>query len=809
MGNLAHAYWIAPNQGLAILNENWLSEEAPPLRISSDKRKVVNIRRASDLVHADLCGFYVENGDVTFVVFPSDFPHLKFGQTGLYVAGDFNQWGAKNQREGWELQETDLEGETVWALTIPAGRVFEKFREPEFKFVTREWLWLNPDYHAPNLSAHKDGVCNYRIHPGRTGDHCFMFDVEGPRALTGEYRLRWGDSGESVPLEAGAFFYTLSSEHPMGARIEGHYTVFRLFAPRARSAWVDTGNEADGSDFVSHEMTLLEDGMTWEARVSGNLHGAYYYLRVGGQPIGGDAQFDENRRLLDPWALVTAGHDGPGIVWDQRKLPKVKKRFEPPRWNDLVIVEAHVRDLVKHAPIDIPAPERLGFTGLRKWIETEGNYLKELGVNAVELQPIQQFDSPKREDYHWGYMTTSYFSPCAHYGMKPLEGSQVQEFRELIEAFHRQNLAVILDVVYNHVGEPNVLVWIDKQYYFDVTPKGELINWSGCGNTLRADAAMAKRLIIESLSHLVEAFDVDGFRFDLAELIGVPVLKELEHALKAIKPEIILIAEPWSFRGHIAKELKHTGWAFWNDGFREFMVRYLKGKGDSEGIRYYMSGCLSHLTAWPAQSVNYVESHDDRSFLDKITERPNKDGSHPTEHDRYRCHLMVGILMCSLGVPMLHSGQDFMRSKHGKNNTYLDGDENALDYNRIKDHAHTHWYFKQWIAFRNSEFGRVFRPWSRPSDGYTRYWQAGESSATVAWWNGDGQMGPCEVLFAVNPHLNHPARVHCGGMDPRGWTMVADRHNFNMEGLGYSRLDEHGNLEIESLGLCLLIKKNG
>jgi pullulanase len=131
-------------------------------------------------------------------------------------------------------------------------------------------------------------------------------------------------------------------------------------------------------------------------------------------------------------------------------------------------------------------------------------------------------------------------------------------------------MAVLLDVVFNHVGEPAHLMFIDKLYYFEQDASGQLANWSGCGNDLRAGAAMSKRLIIDSCTHLIRAYGVDGFRFDLAELLGVEVLKEIEVALKTVKPDLILIAEPWSFRGHIAAGLRDTGWASWNDGYRDF-----------------------------------------------------------------------------------------------------------------------------------------------------------------------------------------------------------------------------------------------
>lgn len=809
MAKLMKAYWTGPSEGIVLLTENWNEASPPPVTIASEKRRLINLRRAPQRLHAELCGFYANKDSVTFALDAARYPQINPSETPVYVAGGFNQWGNRD-RERWRLRRVEGEPGKFYSVTVSADEVFSTGNAVEFKFVSENWNWLYPNYHAPNLSAHTDGICNYQINRETTGDHCFVFEIEGPRAIGGEQDLVWnGDGGhEAIPIDAGMFFYELESEGRVGSWVEGTETVFRLFAPRARSVTLEWFRNLDESDLQTVEMAFAADEVTWECRVPENLDGSYYFFRVAGKNIGGATHFNPDFRVLDPWARATVGHAGPGIViHDERFTANPPKPFQTPRWNDIVACEAHVRDLTRHSPVEMSWEERQDFRGLRRYIETEGNYLADLGVNAVELQPVQQFDSHQRNDYHWGYMTTNYFSPCCHYGSDPAQASQIDEFRELVDACHARGLAVILDVVYNHVGEPNFLLHIDKQYYFDITKDGKLMNWSGCGNTLRADAAMSKRLIIESLSHLVQAYGVDGFRFDLGELIGVTVLKEIEKALRALKPDVILVAEPWSFRGHIARELKHTGWAFWNDGYREFLPNYVLGKGNFDGITYFMSGCIAYLTGWPSQSVNYVESHDDRTFLDKITENRDKNGFHPTDNDRKRSHMMVGVLMASLGIPMLSAGQSFMRSKHGKNNTYLDGDENALDYNRIHEFESTHHYFRSWIKFRLGEFGKVFRLRDLPGDGYSRFWSGGDGrSGVAAWWNVDGRMGDCQVLFAVNPNPFEHLTLRCGGLATGGWRQIADLERFHFDGFEHMCLN-HDVIELEPLSLALFVKK--
>ena len=263
-------------------------------------------------------------------------------------------------------------------------------------------------------------------------------------------------------------------------------------------------------------------------------------------------------------------------------------------------------------------------------------------------------------------------------------------------------------MVYNHVGEPNHLLFIDKYYYFHLDEANDLVNWSGCGNDLRCDTPMGRRLIIDSLKHLVEVYDVDGFRFDLAELIGIEVLREIEEELKKVKPSIILIAEPWSFRGHIQDSLKETGYSSWNDGFREGMADYLHGKGNQDMIRYFLSGSPG-TSRFAAQTINYTESHDDHCWIDRITECADHNGISPTWLDQRRTCLMASILFSSLGIPMLAAGQDFMRSKQGVSNTYKRGDLNALDYNQRLLRSGVHDYFRSWISFRLSYAGSALR----------------------------------------------------------------------------------------------------
>ncbi len=224
--------------------------------------------------------------------------------------------------------------------------------------------------------------------------------------------------------------------------------------------------------------------------------------------------------------------------------------------------------------------------------------------------------------------------------------------------------------------------------------------------------------------------------------------------MKRAKPHVILIAEPWSFRAHIVGALRDTGWSSWNDGYRNFLRDYVRGSGVATRMEYYLKGSPWYFAKWPAQTVNYTESHDDRAWLDAITENPNFDGFNPTQNDRRRTHLMAALLFMSIGIPMVAAGQDFLRSKRGVNNTYLRGDLNALDYHRLYRNLGTHSYFAEWIAFRRSDRGRLLRHYVRASEGFFRFYFPADSQAFAVIYNADRSQGTHRLLFAMNPSSN-------------------------------------------------------
>jgi len=819
---LIRAWLSSLKTGLIEYAQDWGAVDVPAVRLRGGETAVATplfarLEFAPRHAAARRYGYFVrEDGALVFAL-PSE--AVPEGER-VYVSGDFNHWQGVGD-PAWELKPYKANGAALDGVgagsgngngrtpplrccVLPPARrraAMKKLRDgrrAQFKFVTGEQQWLNVPEDSPNRVEDATGHFNYQIDAQRTGRQFFKFTLRWPLDLSQQWWVAPLSAAAheleaGVPLEPGNFFFSLATELPLGAIVHDEETCFRLFAPRASAVRVLLAESPEPSapaEVVSLER-LGSQPYVWEAAVKGNLHGRYYWYQLSGEVAGtGGAGGDKSAntggaergaRVLDPYALACVGREGPGIVIDRARLarPEHANGFSTPQWQDLVIAEAHVRDLAAHAPIELSADERLGFTGLRKWVESDGFYLDRLGVNCVELQPVQEFDNRTREEYHWGYMPVNWFAPASAYALDPARASGIREFQDLVAAFHRRGMAVVLDVVYNHQGVPAGLVAIDRQYYFEHNAQGELSNWSGCGNDLRAHAAMAKRLIIDSCRHMIECFGVDGFRFDLAELLGADVLREVELALKKAKPDVILIAEPWSYRGHIAGALRDTGWSSWNDGYRDFIRDYVRGGSLPETFEYFVKGAPWFWAKWPAQTVNYSESHDDRAWIDVITENPAHNGSAPTPNDRRRTHLMAALLFASLGIPMVAAGQDFLRSKGGVNNTYQRGDLNALDYRRLLRYPATHAYFADWIAFRRSAAGRLLRQWKRPSEGFFRFYHVPHSTACAVVYNFDASQGRERLLFAINP-TGADVEIPLGEALPTvaRWTQLANHECF-------------------------------
>ncbi|MAM91720.1 MAG: glycoside hydrolase family 1 [Opitutaceae bacterium] len=769
---VAKAFMDSPNGGIIELNYDWKAHKLPRISLETTSVRELDIQRLPPIDFALESRYYIDDaGNAVFMVSRKECPDFRYDENDLFLVGPFNGWQEGIGKREWRLEPLRTGENSILTLEVPLEKLGAA-GETVFKFVTGNHRWLLADDEAPNVVNDGMGNRNYLFSIKRSGLHRFRFEIEERFDLSETYTLIYHGRTKlrRKRLDPGPFLLGLYSDKALGAIVENDSTTFRLFAPRAKWVKVGLANSGDASN-IDWILMNPTDGYVWETTIQKNLEGAHYWFRLDG-PDGPGTAFDKDFKVLDPYAKATVGREGPGIVVDDKRFPPIKP-FLAPAWQDLVILEAHTRDMVA-GEIEREAP--LGFKDLQSSVESETFYPTTLGVNALELQPIQENDSRSPDEYHWGYMTANYFSPASSYATDPGNASQIQEFRDLVDSIHERDMAVIIDVVYNHVGEPAHLLFIDKRYYFHLEPDGRLTNWSGCGNDLKCDTPMGRRLIIDSLKRFVQFYGVDGFRFDLADLVGKDALVEIENELKAIRPDIILIAEPWSFRGHIGRELKDTGYASWNDGYRESIRSYVLGKLSPNDLFHFITGSPDDYASWPAQTVNYTESHDDRACIDVITEREDFDGSCPTIVDIRRSHMMFAIMMVSIGIPMLHAGQDFLHSKHGVNNTYRRGDLNALNFRRRSEFALSSEYLGAWIAFRKSELGLLLRHYSRASKGFFEILNVEGRNALAMVFNADNSHGQAQLLFAVNPDFDELSLSLGDWAGP--WRQLADHDRF-------------------------------
>ena len=488
------------------------------------------------------------------------------------------------------------------------------------------------------------------------------------------------------------------------------------------------------------------EGGFWHATVGKDFTGYAYLFRVWAPEL---------KELVDPYASQLKTPCGPGIITDLK--PPSDDGFKAPELKDLIISEVHARDLVAYTSI----PKNQSVFSQLKSFFSQSNPIEDLGVNTVEFMPLTEFDAFSSNMYAWGYMPAHYFALSHTYGTP-------REFQALVQTLHARGLAVILDVVYNHAGKMNDLLRWNEKAYFRHDTNGERTNCSGCDNDLRTEHPFVQRLIIDSLLHFLKFYRVDGFRFDLAELLNVDVLRKIETHLRAYKNDVILIAEPWSFRGHIAHQLRNTTWACWNDRFRESVYHYVEGNCPAEELAYVMSGSVPKPFENAQQSVNYTESHDDYAWADRI--------GGDEEMVRCKTHMMFAILMLSSGIPMMAEGQDFLRSKHRVRNTYNRGDLNLLNWDVLEKHEASHRYVKNLLKLRASDVGKLFKI-TQPTNTYKHLFRADKGSAVGILFNADGSKGEQRVLLTVNPHP-FEVKFDLNNLDTQNFYQLADTDQF-------------------------------
>ena len=567
----------------------------------------------------------------------------------------------------------------------------------------------------------------------------------------------------------------VGSFHPLGATVREDGVNFAIHSRCATEVFLLLFEREDvgPSDVIRME---ARDRNVWHAFVHGVRPGQLYGYKVRGpfDPSRG-LRFNDRKLLLDPYAKAFTGklanrdnlllaydpaHPARDLSLDLRDngpvVPKsivVDDRFDwqgdaPPGipFERLVIYEAHVKGFTAHPSSGVAHPGTyLGFIG-------KIPHLRSLGINAVEFLPVHEFyvDDFLREKgltNYWGYNTAGFFAPESSYGTGRYPGCQVGEFKTMVRELHRAGIEVILDVVFNHTGEGNELGptfsfrGIDNPSYYVLTggphePERYYMNWTGCGNSLNLDSAPGIRLVMDSLRYWVETMHVDGFRFDLASVLGREggMYRKCASFFDAVSQDPVLqraklIAEPWDLGAYEVGNFP-VDWSEWNGRFRDTARRFGKGDGGQLrdlGFRLTGSADLYGDDGRSAyNSVNFVTCHDGFTLHDLVSYNGkhneangegNRDGS-DDNHSwncgaegetgdpgivRLRRQLAKNhacMLLFSSGTPMMLGGDEFLRTQRGNNNAYCqDNDIGWFDWREAARNADMVDFFRKAIAF--------------------------------------------------------------------------------------------------------------
>ena len=470
-------------------------------------------------------------------------------------------------------------------------------------------------------------------------------------------------------------------------------------------------------------------------------------------------RFDKSKILLDPYARAVTGQSQWGCKNNPQHSYRARvvqnnfdwglERSEPIPMEDLVIYELHVRGFTKSPTSNVSCP------GTFRGLEEKIPYLKKLGINAVELMPVFEFDEMRDArlidenellDY-WGYNPVCFFAPNTSYASGVEYNREGMELKHLIKALHDNEIDVILDVVFNHTAEGNEMgpsfcfKGFDNNIYYMLTPDGKYYNFSGCGNTLNCNHPVVQELILDCLRYWVTDYRVDGFRFDLASILGrsengtplnqPPLLRSL--AFDPILGNVKLIAEAWDAGGlyQVGSFPSWKRWAEWNGRYRDDMRCFLKGDPGMSGI------AAQRMTGSPDlydpvyrggnASVNFLTCHDGFTLNDLYSYNQkhneangwnNTDGF--DDNNSWNCGVegdtddpnvlalrrkmmmnACAVLMCSRGTPMFLSGDELCDTRYGNNNPYCqDNAISWLDWSLFEKNRDMFEFFRYMIAFR-------------------------------------------------------------------------------------------------------------
>ncbi|MCL2053872.1 MAG: type I pullulanase [Oscillospiraceae bacterium] len=641
------------------------------------------------------------------------------------------------------------------------------------------------------------------------------------------------------------------SGNDLGAVYTKEETSFKVWAPLAANAAVRLYHSCR-HEKPFKELVMTKEAGVWAQTVQGDLDGVYYTYVITYDGI--------EQEVIDIYAKSAGANGAMGLIFDPAALnpENWENQTSPPlqKYTDACIYELHVRDFSIDQDARFVNKGKFAAFTEKGLVNTAGDkigidHLKELGITHVQLLPVYDFHTVDETDpkpqFNWGYDPMNFNCLEGSYSSDPFDGkTRVREFKLLVQALHNEGIGVIMDVVYNHTystADSGFNLTFPK-YYYRQWEGDSFANGSGCGNEVATERAMVRKYIIDSLTHWMTEYKLDGFRFDLMGLYDINTLREINRVLREINPQVMLYGEGWTgadsplpyeMRAMKLNARNTPAYAYFSDDFRDtvkgnnFINKekgYVNGaEGREHFIKEVMSGRVPHPQlqslhkyAWtdhPYQTINYVEVHDNLTLWNKLYYSNIVD----SEATRIRMHKLAGaIVFLSQGIPLLHAAQDFLRSKPlpggavFDHNSYKSPDAvNSIKWDRKAKYKAVFEYYKGLIEFRKAHSALRMSENAEVAE-HLHYFDALPKGVVGFSLTGDDSLE--EIIVFLNNGIN-PVGLHAFGE----YSVYIDAQNagntplYNIEGdyslapisamvLGRKREEKPEVSEAESVEVC-------
>ncbi len=509
-----------------------------------------------------------------------------------------------------------------------------------------------------------------------------------------------------TPLFDSIYHY---KKNDLGYTYSKESTKFKIWSPTAKEVKLELVSPKGDTEMII--ATYRRQGI-YRVIVDKDIEGYKYRYHIN---VNGESLI-----AVDPYAISANANGEYAYIVDKNKFYKMKK-YHFRNDNNVVIYETSIRDFTSLFKND---KTRSTYDYFTKEFKTAGNndagikYLKKLGVTHIEIMPMFLYggvdENNRFSEYNWGYNPVLYNVPSGMYTTKPNDPyARINELKRMIDKIHSYGIKVVMDVVYNHVYDALKYPFevMCPGYMYVYNREGIRTCFSGCGNDVNSTKSMVRKFIVDSVNYWLNEYSLDGFRFDLMGLIDFETMNDITLDIHESNPNILIYGEGWKMTqsnrddtlAHMFNKCVISDIGFFNDRFREGIKAYALGKNYDMNLveNCILGSCINKfLFKYAHQSINYVECHDGKTIFDYISyTEPNMD----IDEIKSRCLLSLSMTILSIGIPFIHSGMEFYRTKYNEENSYnLPDRVNVIDWNMIDSNKKDIDFVRELIRFRKN-----------------------------------------------------------------------------------------------------------